>query len=401
MKSARITDLITDKISGEWGDEPQNGNGVKVLRTTNFTNNGRLNLESVVVRDIEERLVTKKQLKFGDTIIEKSGGGPKQPVGRVVYFDVESEEPYLCNNFTAILRPKKVVDSKYFFYSLFAKHGLSTTLKYQNKTTGIINLQLERYLEEEIPIPSLPEQQKIAAILSQVDAAREKRKQANALTEQFLQSTFLTLFGDPVKNEKGWEVRTINDFIKKEKHALKRGPFGGALKKEIFVSSGYLVYEQFHALNNDFTFARYFIDEDKFQELKSFEVKEGDIIVSCSGVYLGKLAIIPKGAAKGIINQALLKISLDERKINSHFFVYLFSHPSFKSKFYGNISGTGIPNFPSMDQFKKFQFIYPPLSLQQKFTDIVNQTEQLRSKQRQSEQELEQLFQSLLQRYFG
>lgn len=64
------------------------------------------------------------------------------------------------------------------------------------------------------------------------------------------------MFGDPVWNEKGWETRTIEQLVKKEKYALKRGPFGGALKKEIFLPSGYLVYEQFHALNNAFSFAR-------------------------------------------------------------------------------------------------------------------------------------------------
>jgi type I restriction enzyme M protein len=87
-----------------------------------------------------------------------------------------------------------------------------------------------------------------------------------------------------------------------------RGPFGGSLKKEIFKSSGYLVYEQFHAINNDFTFGRYYIDEAKFNEMKRFEVFPNDILISCSGT-MGKIAIVPDGNIKGIINQALLKLT--------------------------------------------------------------------------------------------
>jgi len=251
-----------------------------------------------------------------------------------------------------------------------------------------------------VPFPSYPDQLHIANLLSKAETLIAQRKESIRLLDEFLKSTFLEMFGDPVRNEKGWETRTIEQLVKKEKYALKRGPFGGALKKEIFVPSGYLVYEQFHALNNDFSFARYFIDEAKFQELKGFEVKPGDIIVSCSGVYLGKLAIVPKGAKQGIINQALLKISLDNRIIENVFFVYVFSNENFKRKFYGNVIGTGIPNFPSMDDFKKFNFIYPPIELQTQFAQIVEKTKVLKSQYQQSLQELENLYGSLSQKAF-
>lgn len=263
-------------------------------------------------------------------------------------------------------------------------------------------MHINRKLLEQLKIPSLSfsNQIQIANILIKAETLIEQRKQSILLLDEFLKSSFLEMFGDPVNNEKKWETKTIEQLVKKEKYSLKRGPFGGALKKEIFVPSGYLVYEQFHALNNDFSFARYFIDENKFQELKAFEVSAGDIIISCSGVYLGKLAILPKGAKRGIINQALLKISLDEKIINNQFFIFLFSHPSFKTKFYGNIIGTGIPNFPSMADFKKFNFIYPSIELQNQFANIVSKTEALKEKYKNSLVELENLYGSLSQRAF-
>lgn len=252
-----------------------------------------------------------------------------------------------------------------------------------------------------LPFPnSLSDQIRIATLLSKAETLITQRKETIQLLDEYIRSVFAEMFGDPVRNEKKWEIKTIGDLVKKEKHSLKRGPFGGALKKEIFVPKGYLVYEQFHALNNDFTFERYYIDEEKFNELRAFEVLPGDIIVSCSGVYLGKLAIVPKNARKGIINQALLKISLDNNIISNQFFVSVFSHESFKNKFYGSSIGSGIPNFPPMEDFKKFKFIYPPINLQSKFSIIVEKAELLKRQYQKSLQELEDLFGGLSKQSF-
>ena len=81
----------------------------------------------------------------------------------------------------------------------------------------------------------------------------------------------------------------------------------GALKKEIFQPNGYAVYEQQNAIYQNLRF-RYYIDEEKFNELRRFAVQPGDVIVSCSGT-IGKTFVIPKNAPEGIINQALLKLT--------------------------------------------------------------------------------------------
>ncbi|MFW1977452.1 restriction endonuclease subunit S [Acinetobacter baumannii] len=231
--------------------------------------------------------------------------------------------------------------------------------------------------EVKIPLPPLAEQRRIASILDQADELRQKRQQVIEKLDQLLQATFIDMFGDPVSNPKGWDKLTIEKMLNNEKYSLKRGPFGGALKKEIFVESGYLVYEQYHALNNDFSFQRYFIDEDKYKELKAFDVKPKDIIVSCSGVNLGKLAEVPEGSPAGIINQALLKISLNQSIILNDVFIDIFMHPSFKKAFYGDFRGAAIPNFPPMSVFKEFEFIVPPLEIQKKYQSVKSQVKAL------------------------
>lgn len=262
------------------------------------------------------------------------------------------------------------------------------------------NLNTDQIKGIKIPLPPLSHQQKITNILDAADALRENDKALLAKYDELTQALFLDMFGDPVSNPKGWEIKTIEQIAKSGKSSIKRGPFGGALKKEIFVKDGFLVYEQYHALNNDFTRSRYFIDENKFNELKGFEVHPNDIIISCSGVYLGKLAIVPKGARKGIINQALLKITLDESKMKNDFFVFLFSHKNFREKYFDANRGAGIPNFPPMSEFKKFPFISPPMKLQEQFVERIALIEEQKAIAQASLIKSEELFNSLLQKAF-
>ena len=97
IESKFLKELVDKPISGEWGDD---GGNIKVLRTTNFTNERIIDYSDVVVRDIPFEKVETKKLLSGDLIIEKSGGSPKQPVGRVVYFD--HSDLFLCNSILSI-----------------------------------------------------------------------------------------------------------------------------------------------------------------------------------------------------------------------------------------------------------------------------------------------------------
>ncbi|MFT7003858.1 MAG: type I restriction enzyme S subunit, partial [Sulfurimonas sp.] len=127
-----------------------------------------------------------------------------------------------------------------------------------------------------------------------------------------------------------------------------RGPFCGSLKKSMFKDEGYVVYEQKHAIHDHFNQLRYFIDEDKFNEMKRFEVKSGDIIMSCSGVTLGRVAIIPDNVKTGIINQALLKLTPKEGV-----FVHFIKH-WLRSKIFQDIifEYAVVPQFQTFHQQK-------------------------------------------------
>src|SRR4051794_26315992 len=113
---------------------------------------------------------------------------------------------------------------------------------------------------------------------------------------------------------KGWALVCWERILSQGKDAFRRGPFGSSLKKSIFVKTGYKVYEQQCPINDDCTIGRYYITHEKFIELESFAVQAGDFLVSCSGT-VGRITRVPSNFEKGIINQALLRVRIDENLI--------------------------------------------------------------------------------------
>lgn len=127
---AKLIEITGRALSGEWGTEAENGDGIPVIRTTNFTNSGVINYDNVVIRAVTKKNIQEKFLRKGDIIIEKSGGSDNFPVGRVVYFDGEAGK-YLFNNFTGLLRVKNYEKwyPKFVFYALYSNYKRGGNLK--------------------------------------------------------------------------------------------------------------------------------------------------------------------------------------------------------------------------------------------------------------------------------
>lgn len=166
--------------------------------------------------------------------------------------------------------------------------------------------------------------------------------------------------------------------------SLKRGPFGGDLKKAFFVPSGYAVYEQQHAINNEFTSLRYFIDDKRYQKLLACNVGPGDYIVSCSGT-MGKIARLPDNAPSGVINQALLRIRINDKIITHDYFLHLFRSSLFQRKILKDSRGSGMQNMAGIKELKPVPIYIPPLTTQRA---IVSKIEELFSELDKGEEDL-------------
>ncbi len=192
---------------------------------------------------------------------------------------------------------------------------------------------------------------------------------------------------------------TLEQIVSNPKSDIKRGPFGSSITKDMFVSSGYKIYEQKNAIQNNFEIGSYFIDEKKFEQMKDFDVKEDDIIMSCSGS-IGKVAIVPKNVQRGIINQALLKITLDKKRMLPTYFKYLFESEFLQKKFVDNTMGGTIKNVASVKELKKIRFPVPSIIEQQIIVDkLSNQMAQIEKMKKETEEQraiLEALFESII-----
>jgi type I restriction enzyme S subunit len=185
--------------NGLWKGEKPPFVKVGVIRNTNFTKEGTLDDSDIAYLDVEAKKLEKRRLQFGDIILEKSGGGPKQPVGRVALFDKEVGD-FSFSNFTAALRilDPDELDFRYLHKYLHWTYLSGVTEGMQSHSTGIRNLDGDAYKAIQVTYPLLPEQQRIVALLDEAfeglataKANAEKNLQnARALFESHLQSVF-------------------------------------------------------------------------------------------------------------------------------------------------------------------------------------------------------------------
>lgn len=204
-----LKELLDLSDSGVWGDEDTES-GISVLRSTNFRSNGTLDFTKLSFRAVEERKRSAKTLEVGDILLEKSGGGPQQPVGRVCLYRGHVI-PHSFGNFIARLRPKDQILSEFLFYFLWYFHAIGKTSHYQKQTTGIRNLETQRFFTIDVPVPPLPEQRRIVDLLSRADGIVRLRREAQKKAAELIPAIFLEMFGDPRTNPKGWPVQPLGE----------------------------------------------------------------------------------------------------------------------------------------------------------------------------------------------
>jgi type I restriction enzyme S subunit len=177
----------------------------------------------------------------------------------------------------------------------------------------------------------------------------------------------------PFELPKGWEWVCWRDILAHDDAAFKRGPFGSSLTKSMFVSEGYKVYEQYCPINDDCSFERYYISNDKFEELKGFAVKKGDYLVSCTGATLGRITQVPPDFNEGVINQALLRVRMNSDFIDPQFFKLMFRSPFFQRSIFANSKGSAIPNVKGVNDLKVMLVPFMPIQEQKRIVAKVNE----------------------------
>jgi len=337
----------------------------------------------------DEGIKKLKLFKKGTILLPKSGASTF--LNHRVVMGVDG---YVVSHLATIKTDEKILNNNFLFYFLqeIKAQDLIQDHKYPSLNLSVIG-------QIKIPLPSLSEQLRIVKILDEVfeniknakENTEKNLQNAKDLFESYLQSVFANSGND-------WEEKRLGevcDFV--------RGPFGGSLKKSIFKKEGYVVYEQQHAIYNQFTKVRYFIDEKKFNEMKRFELKSGDLIMSCSGT-MGKIAIAPDDIKRGIINQALLKLSPSKNLLNV-FLKNWMESGVFQDDLKTYTKGAAIKNVVSVKILKGIKILVP--KIQEQKTIVANlsalsgETKKLEAIYKQKLADLEELKKSVLRKAFN
>ena len=388
--TAKIRDFFEYTIAGEWGSEGNLETDTPVLRSTNFTNKGKIDYSDIAYRKIDSSCISRRLVNRETILIEKSGGSPSQPAGRVVY----CEEDFIggASNFIEIAKTNNLYCAKYIFFLLHYLYQTGLVLKYQQQTTGIINFKLEQYKDEEVLFASdKKEQEKIAAVLSTIDRAIAQTEAIIAKQQRIktgLMQDLLTKGIDENGNIRSEDTHEFKD------SRLGRIPLNWDVQcLENLVDNIYQGWSpdcESDSVSEDewgvlkttaVTWDGYNSQENK--KLPTFlnprpllEVKKGDVLITRAGPNsrVGVISYVYETLNKKILSDKIYSLKFKEN-LEPRFFVYSLS--GFASQQYLSALKTGMAESQtniSQEIVKKMLTVIPSIQEQISISNLLDQS---------------------------
>ncbi len=299
------------------------------------------------------------------------------------------ETPFVPGPNVKILEPEEGLSAKFLYHFL-------AQLPIESRGYADHFPEVRRCM---VPLPPLPEQRRIAAVLDKADDLRAKRRAALAELDTLTQSIFLDLFGDPKSSS--WAMATVADIVDEAEGGIRTGPFGSQLLHSEFSNTGVAVLGIDNAVANEFRWnERRFISESKYRQLKRYTVRPGDVLITIMGT-CGRCAVVPDDIPIAINTKHLCCITLNQTKCLPLFLhAYFLQHPIAR-KYLNQTAKGAIMSGLNMGIIKQMPVPLPPLELQHDFTRRVTAIKALKSKHRTALAELDALFASLQHRAFS
>jgi len=395
---------IFSKVNGLWTGKKEPFVDVKVYTMTNFTKDSFLDKQKEP-REIVASLsqFKKRKLLKDDILVEKSGGGPNQPVGRAVLFDIENEENNTFSNFTTRLRLnehfKDKISPSFVHHFLRLKYVNGETEQFQKNSTNIRNLQLDKYLDQSFSFPPLPEQQRIVSILDEAFTAIAKAKanaeqnlkNAKELFESYLQGVFENGNWD-------WEVKCLDE--------LGTITSSKRIYKSEYVKDGVPFYrtKEIKELSNGKPITlELFISKDRYEQIKkSFGVPQiGDLLMSAVGT-IGEIMVI-ENENEFYFKDGNIVWFKDFQRLDTNYLKYALT--AFVEKIKSLAIGAAYSAL-TIEKLNKYEIAFPKTKEEQQ--TIVRQLDALRAETQKLEAvyqkkiaDLEELKKSILQKAFA
>lgn len=274
-------------------------------------------------------------------------------------------------------------DEKYLYFAL--------------KSLNIPNTGYNRHFKwlkaASISIPNQERQKEVAAVLESIMRIIKCYQSQLSKLDNLVKARFVEMFIGVDSQIPKWNRVSLSTLCS----SIVRGPFGSALKKELFVSETSetrKVYEQKNAIDQSHTIGSYYISKEKFQELARFECGPGDFIMSCSGT-IGKLYQLPSTAKKGVINQALCKFTLNDAILPEVFLEFMrYSVSTLETK------GSGIQNIGAVSYIKNIPVPLAPKEVQLRFAQFVQEVDKSKVVVQKALAQAQLLYDSMVQQFF-
>lgn len=391
---------VCDSINGLWKGKKPPYIKVGVIRNANFTKEFTIRYDNIEYLDVEERQYSKRKLQKGDLIIEKSGGGEKTPVGRAVLFNKEDGD-FSFSNFTSVLRIKdrRELLSEFLYIYLLFIYKRGDTLGMQKATTGIHNLEFDKYLSIDIPYLPLSEQQRIVERLDSAFAHIDELK-ANAEKQvNEARALFQKALSKAMEPKDGWEEKTLGEITE----SMADGPFGSNLKKEHYTTEKEVRIIQLSNIGED----GWREDNTKYttfthlQTIQRSEVMPGDIVIA-KMMPAGRAILCPDNEKKYVLSSDAVRATL-KAELDRHFVLFSINSSYFRKQVYANVSGSGRVR-TSLTKLRECKLFLPLLSEQQRIVErldaLSKNVKALEENQRKVMAECDALKQALLRKVF-
>jgi type I restriction enzyme S subunit len=298
-----------------------------------------------------------------------------------------------------VLSNKKGVIDQDYFYHLLGSDLIYAEFSRLASGSTVKNLNIEIVKGIKVPLPPLEEQRRIAAILDKADGVRRKRKEAIRLTEELLRSTFLEMFGDPVTNPKGWRKISLGELLAEP---LQNGAY---FPKERYVEAPDGV-EMVHMSDAFYNFVergqlkRVQVTSEEFEKYKLIP---NDVLIARRSLnYEGsaKPCLISEADQPLIFESSLIRVRLNAEVIDSFFFFSYMLEPRARSAYvFPNVTKSTISGI-NQAGLRRISVLVPPMSNQKKYRDIYKKILGTQSNYQKDYENIDNLFNSLLQRAF-
>ena len=334
---------------------------------------------------------SKARVKEGWTLLVGSNGNPKR-VGNCVY--VAEPRDFLFASFLIGAKPASPdrVDSEFLYRILSSRPVQSGIWRGVQGSTGLSNIDLNALNGLHVPIPPLPEQRKITAILSSVDDSIEKSQavidQVQVVKRGLMQDLLTrglpgqhTSFKRTEIGElpKEWTVETVSSVVASGKYSCVGGPFGSELTRKDYVDSpGVPVIRGSNMdvsspwLNED---AFVFVSDTKANSLQRNTASPGDLVFTQRGT-LGQVCRIPTQSmfTRFVVSQSQMKITVDENRMNADFLLAYFRSPQALQLIERMTIGTGVPHL-NLGILRAFPVPVPSHDEQRTIADYISATD--------------------------